>query len=278
MVYTGHIPMILSVPIRPDRVGWDGEKKVDMEVRDIKISKEQLQALPDAERVVVLQFGHVCNELSFLNKLLLIVSNGDAEDIEQRVLSAQSMIVTRLYIGKVFEGWRVVEEAYFKSQLSKSMDPILTNMGKESLDRLKRYFGRNNLMASIRNNFSFHYLSEHIPETMDAIGDKTELHFIASALSMNSLYSYSEDIATLGMLQLTEENDVRAAMNKVIGDLACVGGDMIIFLGDTVATVFFNRFGTYLNDYDYTSHDIRPSHSLEDFKLPFFFHQNDDKA
>jgi hypothetical protein len=113
---------------------------------------------------------------------------------------------------------------------------------------------------------------------MDAIGDNTELHFIASALSMNSLYSYSEDITTLGMLRLTGESDVRTAMNKVVADLACVGGDMIIFLGDAVATVFFSRFGTYLADYDYTSHDIKPKHNLENFKLPFFFRQDEDKA
>jgi hypothetical protein len=31
MVYTGHIAMILSVPIRPDRIGWDGEKESGVE-------------------------------------------------------------------------------------------------------------------------------------------------------------------------------------------------------------------------------------------------------
>ena len=246
-----------------------------MEVRDIKMSKKQLQALPDSERVLVLQFGHVCNELSFLNKLLLTVSDDVTDEIERRVMSAQSLIVIRLYIGKAFEGWRVVEEAYFKSQLSKTMDSALPSKGRESLDRLKQYFGRSNLMSIIRNNFSFHYLSTHIPETLAAIEDETELHFIASALSMNSLYSYSEDIATLGMLRLTDESDVRAALDKVVGDLAHVGGDMIVFLGDAVATVFFNRFGTYLNDYDYTSHDITPEHNLKDFKLPFFFSEDE---
>lgn len=223
-----------------------------MEVRDIKISKRQLQALPDMERVIVIQFGHICNELSFLNKLLLTVNHDVTEEIEQRVLNAQATIVIRLYIGKVFEGWRVVEDAYFKSQLSKTMDSALHSKGRESLDRLKQYFGRSNLMSTIRNKFSFHYLSEHIPETMADIEDDTELHFISSALSMNSLYSYSEDITILGILRLTDESNVRAALNKVVGDLAHVGGDMIIFLGDAVATVFFKHFGTYLDKYDHT--------------------------
>ncbi len=50
-----------------------------------------------------MQLGHVCNELAFFNKLLLIVSDTNVDGVEERARATQAMIVTRLFIGKAAE-------------------------------------------------------------------------------------------------------------------------------------------------------------------------------
>lgn len=242
-----------------------------MDVYEIRISKKQLQSLPDVERVLVLQFGHVCNELSFLNKLLLIVSDTASQGLKKKAMVTQAMIVVRLYAGKIFEAWKMLERDYFKSQLSRSLDAKLSPEGKRSLGALKTYFGRNNLLSSVRNDFSFHYWSKHFPEAMNAFDDSREFYLILDKASANTLHSYSEDFVTVAMLQASGESEPQAAMDKVFGDLLFVGGKMIDFLGHGLVAVFENRLGKSWKDFEYTVYKIEPDADIEKFKLPFFF-------
>lgn len=242
-----------------------------MDVYEIKITKAQLQSLPEAERILVLQFGHVCNELSFLNKLLLLVSDTETKGLEKKAMATQAMIVARLYIGKVFEAWRMIQRDYFGSQLSKTLDAELDEEGKKSLEALKTYFGRNNLLSSIRNDFSFHYWAEHLPKTMSAFDDSREFQLILGGAYANTLHKFSEEFVTVAMLEATGGSDAQAAIDRVIGDLVSVGGKMIDFLGHGLAAVFQNRLGKSWEDFEYTIHNIKPKENIETFKVPFFF-------
>lgn len=242
-----------------------------MDVYEIKITKSQLQSLPEAERILVLQFGHVCNELSFLNKLLLMVSDTKTKGLEKKAMATQAMIVARLYIGKVFEAWRMIQRDYFGSQLSKTLDTELDEEGKKSLKALKSYFGKNNLLSCIRNDFSFHYWAEHLPKAMDAFDDSREFQLILGGAYANTLHNFSEEFVTVAMLQASGESEAQAAMDRVIGDLVSIGGKMIDFLGHGLAAVFQNRLGKSWEDFEYTVHKIEPKESIETFKVPFFF-------
>lgn len=242
-----------------------------MDVYEIKITKGQLQSLPEAERILVLQFGHVCNELTFLNKLLLLVSDTETKGLEKKAMATQAMIVARLYIGKVFEAWRMIQRDYFGSQLSKTLDTELDEEGKKSLEALKTYFGRNNLLSSIRNNFSFHYWAKHLPKTMSAFDDSRKFQLILGGAYANTLHKFSEEFVTVAMLEASGEREAQAAMDRVIGDLVSVGGKMIDFLGHGLAAVFQSRLGKSWEDFEYTVHKIEPKENIETFKVPFFF-------
>jgi hypothetical protein len=242
-----------------------------MDVYEIKISKKQLQSIPDAERVLILQFGHVCNELSFLNKLLLVVYDTEIQGLKKRAMTVQSMIVIRLYVGKVFEAWRMLESDYFGSQLSKSLDALLGPEGRQSLEVLKTYFGRNNLLSTVRNDFSFHYGSKHFPETMAAFEDSYEFQLILGQNYANTLHSFCEDFVVVGMLKATGKNEPRVAMDRIVGDLVTIGGKMIDFLGRGLAAVFENRVGKSWDDFEYTAHKVEPDADIRKFKFPFFF-------
>lgn len=242
-----------------------------MDVHDIRIPKQQLERLPDAERVLVLQFGHVCNELSFLNKLLIIASDTTSQGIKKQVMAAQSMVVVRLYVGKVFEAWRMIERDYFASKLCQTLDAKLGPEGQSALESLKQYFGRTNLLATVRNDFSFHYWSEHLPDAMKAFPDSHEFHLLLQKTYTNTMHVYAEDLATVGMLQATGASDAQTAMDNVMGDLIRVGGKMIDFLGNGLAAVLSEFLGKSWDDFEYTVHSIETDAHIETFKLPFYF-------
>lgn len=242
-----------------------------MDVYEITITKAQLQSLPDTERVLVLQFGHVCNELTFLNKLLLIVSDTDTKGIENMAMVTQSMIVIRLFIGKVFEAWRMLGRDYFGNQLSKTLDTELSEEGKKALKALKSYFGKSNLLSTIRNDFSFHYWSDHLTDAMNTFEDSKEFKWIHGSAYANSLFKFSDEFVSVAMLGASGGSEAEAEIKRIIGDLITVSGDMNTFLVNGIATVFKKRLGESWEDFDYTTHKITPNENIRTFRVPFFF-------
>lgn len=176
-----------------------------MKVYEIKLTKRQLLSLPEMERPLFFQLGHVFNEISFLNKLLFMVSNTEAGGLESKGTTVQSMIVARIFVGKVFEAWRMLEKELLSTRLMLDLDKHLPDEAKQELQHLKRYFGRNNLLATIRNKFSFHYLSEHIDEVMNAVEDDREFRLVLGDSNANSVHEFAEEIVSFGMLQRTDK-------------------------------------------------------------------------
>jgi hypothetical protein len=248
-----------------------------MEVYEITISKSQLESMPELERTLVLQFGHVCNELSFLNKLLLIVSDTGTEGIENSGMVAQSMIVSRIFIGKVFEAWRMMERDFFASKLSKEIEPKLPEEGKKTLKELKQYFGKNNLISTIRNEYSFHYISDHMAEILKAFDEKRKFKLILGPGYANTLHHFSEEIISMSMFDKTGCDKPQEAMDKIIGDLVVISGKMVQFLGYGLAQIFALRLGKSWEDFEYKKHEIEVKNQLVDYKLPYFF-ELDDKS
>jgi hypothetical protein len=241
-----------------------------MDVYDVKISKQHLQALPDNERLLVVQFGHAYNELSFLNKLLLMVSDTSTTGIERTTMVAQSMIVIRLYSGKVFEAWEMVRRDYLKNPVSRDYDKLLSSEGKSALQYAKTYFGGSNLLATIRNEFAFHYGRDHIDRVMSTFTDDWNSTLILGDAHANTLHRFSEDFAMVGMLVATDLDNPQEAMDKIVGDLSEAGGKLVEFFGHALAAVFERRLGKTWDDFVHTKHTVYPKAHLESFKIPFF--------
>ncbi len=240
-----------------------------MDICEIKITKAELQTLTDFERTLVLQFGHVCNELTFLNKLLIVVNGANALGLEKTAMDMQTMIVIRLYVGKLFEAWQMLERDYLSNPLSRSLD--IEPRGAASLEAMKVYFGRKNLLCGLRNNFSFHYSSKHLSKAMDSFDDSREFQLFCGQTYANTLHSYSEEFVTVSMLEASGEKTLQLAMNKIGEDLVSIGGKMIDFLGYSLAAIFEYRLGKSRHDLESLIHKIEPKANIEVFRVPFFF-------
>ena len=233
-----------------------------MKVYEIKLTTQQLSRLPKLERPLFFQLGHVFNEISFLNKLLLLVSNTNAVGLERKGMAAQSMIVARIFIGKVFEAWLMIERELLKTKLMPDLDKHLPDEAKQALQNLKKYFGKNNLLSAIRNKFSFHYLSEHIDEILDTFEDNREFKLIIGNSNANTLHDFAEEIVTFAMLQKTGEQSAQSAMDRIIGDLVETSGTLLTFIGHLSAAIFHLRFGKSWDDFHWIEHEVEAPKNL----------------
>lgn len=246
-----------------------------MKIYEIKLTRGQFLSLPENERPLFFQLGHVFNELSFLNKLLYMVSDPDLEGIERKGMTVQSMIVARIFTGKVFEAWLMLDKELFKKNLMLELSPHLPEEAIQSLKELKSYFGKNNLLSIIRNKFSFHYLSEHIEEVFNNTDNEKEYSLLLGSTDANTMHDYAEQIASFGMLQKTGEKSWQEAMDKIIGDLIKISGLLKSFIGHLSASIFHLRLGESWEDFNWVEHEIDNVNDLEGFKIPFFFNEDE---
>lgn len=131
--------------------------------------------------------------------------------------------------------------------------------------------GSKNLLSQIRNKFSFHYLVDHIDEVIDLLPDDHEFHLISGGSYDSSLYAFSEDIVTYGMLNMTDEPLPQQAMDKVIGDLVSASGVLIDYASSLLGVILETRLGVSRDPTTWEAHDVQVGADIESFKMPFFF-------
>jgi hypothetical protein len=197
-----------------------------------RLKKEFLLSLPEEERKIFFSLGHIGNEVNALHKLLLWSSDfsSDNQAVVQGQISFSLMFVV-LLAGKLKEAHKLITQRFLSSSVGKTYESELSPEGRQALESIKRYFGRKNVIDQIRNSFAFHY----VPDAIDAIDsvlpdvpDDLEL-YLSQTENANTLYYFSEVLANRALLISMGEQDLAAAMSRLIADVLSVAKSVLKF-------------------------------------------------
>jgi hypothetical protein len=79
-----------------------------IEVYRIPVLKDRLRALPKDERVLLLLFGYVSNQVLMLQKLLTYATRLDPKgEVEPHATGVQTQMLVRIAVSAAFEAWRL---------------------------------------------------------------------------------------------------------------------------------------------------------------------------
>jgi len=174
-------------------------------IKKIILSKLELDSIPENERVLLIQVGHFFNEVSIFHKLLIFAHKESTSGVERAVYTSQAMVIARCYVGKLLEGWKMLQKCFFGSKLSKEYENLLHSQGKDALANLKKYFSKQNIIQKIRNNYSFHYpLDDEVIKQYNTYADETKFMLFVSEHISNNHYGLCEEIVSRGMLNMIE--------------------------------------------------------------------------
>src|SRR5438477_10729373 len=110
-------------------------------VRRIELQKKLMTKLPQAERKWVFFLGHIANEITLLNKLLLWTQfHGDPKDLRVVAAAAQSIMVAKLLAGKQYEAAEILKASYFPATVRKIYGPLLNSAARQAEADLEAYF------------------------------------------------------------------------------------------------------------------------------------------
>ena len=110
-----------------------------MKLYKISIPKKKLRSLTERELLFLVQMGSILNEVNALERLILLSHKTPDNPIELKAQKYQSFFLLLLLIGKLWEIWQLLQNLYFKGQLSKEYESYLPDEAKESLKYIKKY-------------------------------------------------------------------------------------------------------------------------------------------
>ena len=102
--------------------------------------------------------------IALYSKLAILSTNyNSADEIENTLSAAQSLMIVRAVAGVLHETWvGVIAKHFLHAPEGRLYLDAMDEGGKKALGTLKKLFGKSGLLANIRNDFAFHY-----PKTKD---------------------------------------------------------------------------------------------------------------
>ena len=242
-----------------------------MKVYEIPISRQQLDSIPADERLFFIQIGHLANELSTLNRLLLFASRtSGTTELERWARNSQALLLVRLCSGKLFEGWQMLQRDYFGSKLSKEYDRFLDESGKNSLTEIKRYFSKNNLIKDIRDNFAFHYPSDDLQNQLQRTENTGTLYIYLGYAHGNSFYSFADVLVGSAMLSKVQGADPEQAMDALFAEPINAIKWFLGFIGSCMIILVERYLGATLDALGANTVEVPNTKKWEDVQVPFF--------
>lgn len=191
-----------------------------MKITRVTLTKEKLASLSERDRTLFLLLGNVTNELSILQKLLMMTRKGPPPSKMVDIVEAgQMMFFLRLLVGKVHEGGvllqkRVNEDANFRERygLDEKRRKDRSELRKE-LSRVNRHFRRwGGLLNAIRDKLAFHSTDNEglVEKSFARLSTDEPWDFYLSPQTGNSFYYAAELVLSKSAIDLTHAGSAAA--------------------------------------------------------------------
>lgn len=217
-----------------------------MELLNLKLSKAELLAIPQEERIFFVQLTNFADEINILQKVIYYSSKQTDNEVIRRAQICQSLFFIRILAGKLFEGWEFLGSHFFGAKLSKEYEKALTGIGRNCLKKLKQYFDKNNVINLIRNEFAFHYSSvssKKINQVILDADDSENFEIFLSESHGNCLYYLSHVLVNSAILRHTGSPTLEEAADKLLKEITKVASCFSEFIGDCLTIVIKKYFG-----------------------------------
>ncbi len=189
-----------------------------MELTKVRLDRDKLLALSEDEYTFFVALGHHSNEVNAITKLIYwSADNEDGGGPEGDGRHTILQILLRLLAGKLHEGWRLFEKAFFGPGLSKTYDPKLDTESSQALGELKRYFGAKNAAEVIRNGFAFHHSPSQVAAVLPTVSDPLLLYMDGKS-APNTFFYFSEVLMDQAIINALDDEGIQRDFEELVSE------------------------------------------------------------
>ena len=245
-----------------------------MKLDHLKITRRQLKKIPEDERAMFIGLAHFANETNALNKLLFWTSNAPFNHpVEKKAVSFQALVILRVFAGKLYEGWRLIDQGYIKSRLKEEYNDALLPESRDAFGKLEDYFNnRHNRIKTVRHKYANHYDLLKLKDCLDDVPDEEALDFYLHKIQANTFYYGAELAVTYSLLNdIRKDGNHDQAFKDIFKDITQVYGWFADFVGGWLIIVTKKYLDENFSKLRPVKPKIKthPPH-IDDIKLTFF--------
>jgi len=182
----------------------------------------------------------------------------------------QGLLLGRLLTGKLYEVWQLFGSAFFATKISAIYEPLFDKESQEAFLELKRYFGKSNLISTVRNKHAFHYSVEQIPAGFAKLVEDIPLDIYISEFNSNTMYAFADDILNTAMLESIVPGDHHKAMESYMEETSKVSGLFATVLGRCMAIAIQKYLNVEFSAQHHSNVSINNASKWDEVKIPFF--------
>ena len=183
------------------------------------------------EKILLVQLGQLANELNTLTQLGMWSFNGaepiEGTNIPEQVTRyarfAQAFFMLRLLASRLWEGWATtVQRSFFRSQLSRTYEPLLSAHAQAALGTLKRILSHGGPLETVRNQFGFHNDRTAIKDCLHRLdsGEVLDLFIAPYSTYSNSFSPLSDRVMNVALQGQPDFDDPANALNHLLEEAA----------------------------------------------------------
>lgn len=245
-------------------------------IHHITLSRSQLGTIPDTERRLFILIAHAANELNVLSRLFHFSAKSKFQTgLMMHAENAQALVLGRLLTGKLYECWKLLQSAFFGAALSKTYEPLFDNEASCVLEEVKRYFGRENPIAAIRNGHAFHYSLDQIDAGYRAVIDGDSLDIYLAKANANTLYTFGDTIAGRAMLETIKPGDAKGAFELLINDTTRMVDKINTVIGAIMKVCIEKHLGGSLYSLGAKAIEVEGAPDSQEIAIPYFIEISD---
>jgi hypothetical protein len=181
-----------------------------MRLHLLQIPAHEFAGLPKEEKLFLLRFSHLHNDLRHVQQLVQTAYNGakKLDGIERDIATHQVVFAVRLWCGFLREAKKTYDSSWIHSDLAKQLGASLGAKTLNAAQKFDEYFDDpRNRICEIRNRFAFHYDRKAIAKELEQINLRDSgYQFVTSDRSGNIFYNTAEAYRTLGIFRAVDVN------------------------------------------------------------------------
>jgi len=247
-------------------------------IHHISLSPEQLKLIPQSKRRLLVLVAHAANELSVLSKLFHFMA-GPSSDVAilMQAENMQALVIGRLLAGKIYECWNLLKSAFFGNAISKDYEQKFDPEASAALSQLKKYFGRENITATVRNGHTFHYSLDQVDGDFNTLTEGDALDIYLAKSVTNTLYVFGDTIAGRAMLEGIKPGAHQEGYEALLLETSLAVKHMQTMIDTIMDLCFQKHLGGNLYVLGAKMIKIKGAPDSQTVKIPYFIEIYDDK-
>ena len=247
-----------------------------MQIRHLQFKPDQLDDFPKSERALFVVLAHALNEINTINRLVAIGSRyDDSPRWKVHTSFFQALTLSKVLVGKLHEAWQVITKAYHGQKLGTVYGPKLDDATIGALNNLQRYFGRVNVITTVRNSFAFHYDLDHAASDFPSDAAPDDISLYLHKHNGNCLYQFAELAMNVALLDGIESKRPEQALTRLLSEMTDVVAWMNVFGQGLMIAMLQEHILSKGENLAEVEIDVGEVPSIETLQLPFFIHMPD---